>query len=220
MSSYYSKTLNAEKLELCYEIAPQRVQQYLQEEINYVLERVSATDIVLDLGCGYGRIIPQLKQKARSVVGIDISLNNLIYGLPNVYNCNVSNMNAINLGFRDHVFDLVICIQNGISAFQVNKRRLIQETIRITKPGGKIFYSTYSDKFWKHRFNWFELQSEVGLLGEINYQKSKDGKIICKDGFKATTITPKRFLSIVKGLSIDVKISEIDESSLFYEISA
>ncbi|MFX1236033.1 MAG: class I SAM-dependent methyltransferase, partial [Promethearchaeota archaeon] len=62
MSSYYSKTLNAEKLELCYEIAPQRVQQYLQEEINYVLERVSATDIVLDLGCGYGRIIPQLKQ--------------------------------------------------------------------------------------------------------------------------------------------------------------
>lgn len=219
MSAYYLKNLSAEKLKLCYEIAPQRVHQYLHEELQYVLEKVSASDIVLDLGCGYGRIIPQLKQIAKKVIGVDLSLDNLVYGLTKISNCDISNMDAITLGFRDRIFDLVVCIQNGISAFQVNKRRLIQETMRITKPGGKILFSTYSDKFWKYRFNWFELQSELGLLGEIDYQKSKDGKIICKDGFKATTIQPKRFHSIIKGLNIDVKISEVDESSLFYEIS-
>lgn len=220
MRNYYNRLLNAEKLKMCYEIAPQRVQQYLQEEINYVLGKVSKNDVILDLGCGYGRIIPQLKQITESVIGVDISLANLIYGLPSISRCDILNMDAINLGFRDHMFDLVVCIQNGISAFHVNKRSLVKETIRVTKPGGKILFSTYSDKFWKYRFNWFKLQSRLGLLGEIDSQRSKDGIIICKDGFKATIMRPERFLSIIKGLNINVIISEVDESSLFYEISA
>ena len=65
-------------------------------------------------------------------------------------------MDAINLGFQDSIFDMVVCIQNGISAFHVDLRALIQETIRITKPGGKILFSTYSDKFWEQRLKWFQ----------------------------------------------------------------
>lgn len=219
MSNYYRNLLNAEKLELCYEIAPQRIQQYLQEEINFVLKKVSKKDIVLDLGCGYGRVIPQLKQKTRNVIGVDISLSNLIYGLSSISSCNMLNMDAINLGFKDHTFDLVICIQNGISAFNVNKRELIQETIRITKFGGKVLFSTYSDKFWQHRFNWFKLQSEAGLLGEIDYQKSKDGIIICKNGFKATTFNQDQFIHLLSGFDNKYNIFEIDESSIFCEIT-
>lgn len=32
---YYSQKLSAEKLRLCYEIAPQRVKQYLESEIAF-----------------------------------------------------------------------------------------------------------------------------------------------------------------------------------------
>jgi 2-polyprenyl-6-hydroxyphenyl methylase/3-demethylubiquinone-9 3-methyltransferase len=205
-------------LKLCYEIAPPRVQQYLREEVNFVLGKVASKDLILDLGCGYGRTIPQLEKKAKKVVGIDISLANLLYGSRNISDLAVLNMNVINLGFQDHTFDLVICIQNGIAAFHVNKRKLIQEAIRVTKLGGKIIFSTYSEKFWEHRLNWFQLQSKVGLLGQIDYKKTKDGVIICKDGFKATTIPPRRFLSITKSLNVNIKISEVDESSLFYEL--
>ena len=218
MINYYIESLNAKNLKLCYDIAPRRVQRYLHEEIKHVLKKTSTNDIVLDLGCGYGRIIPQLTQKARRVVGIDISLANLLYGVRLISNFNLTNMDAINLGFQDSIFDVVVCIQNGISAFHVDLWELIQETIRITKPGGKILFSTYSDKFWEHRLKWFQLQSEIGLLGEINYQKSKNGMIVCKDGFKASTIRPKQFISLIKGYNIDLKIVEVDESSLFYEI--
>lgn len=218
MINYYIESLNAKNLKLCYDIAPRRVQRYLREEIKHVLKKTSTNDIVLDLGCGYGRIIPQLTQKARRVVGIDISLANLLYGVRLISNFNLTNMDAINLGFQDSIFDVVVCIQNGISAFHVDLWELIQETIRITKPGGKILFSTYSDKFWEHRLKWFQLQSEIGLLGEINYQKSKNGMIVCKDGFKASTIRPKQFISLIKGYNIDLKIVEVDESSLFYEI--
>jgi len=218
MNNYYAEKLNAENLKLCYDIAPKRVQQYLREEVNHVLNKTSKNDVILDLGCGYGRIIPQLTQKARRVVGIDINLANLLYGVRIISKFTVANMDAINLGFQDSIFDVVICIQNGISAFQVDLQALIQEIIRITKPGGKILFSTYSDKFWEQRLKWFQLQSETKLLGEIDYQKSKDGEIICRDGFKATTIRPKQFLSLIKGYHIDLNIIEVDESSLFYEI--
>lgn len=218
MNNYYSEKLYAENLKLCYDIAPKRVQQYLREELNHVLKKTSKSDVILDLGCGYSRIIPQLTQKARIVVGIDISLANLLYGLRIISKFNLANMDVINLGFQDSIFDVVVCIQNGISAFHVDLRKLIQETIRITKPGGLILFSTYSDKFWDHRLKWFQLQSEAGLLGEINYHESKDGTIICKDGFNATTIQPKQFLSLIKDYNIDIHIVEVDESSLFYEI--
>jgi len=218
MNNYYTERLNAKNLKLCYDIAPRRIQRYLREEVKHVLKKTSTNDIILDLGCGYGRIIPQLSQKARKVVGVDICLANLLYGVRTMSNFNLAGMDAINLGFQDSIFDVVVCLQNGISAFHVDPRELIQETIRITKPSGIILFSTYSDKIWEHRLKWFQLQSESGLLGEIDYQKSKDGTIICKDGFKATTIRPKQFLSLIKGYNIKLKIVEVDESSLFYEI--
>ena len=112
MSEYYEKKLNAEKLKLCYEIAPPRVKQYLYNEVNYVLEKISSGDITLDLGCGYGRIIPQLKEKSKKVIGIDISVSNLIYGIRTIPNCNMLNMDAISLGFQDNSFNVVVCIQN------------------------------------------------------------------------------------------------------------
>jgi len=38
--SYYSDHLSAERLRRCYEIAPLRVQQYFEAEIQHVLARV------------------------------------------------------------------------------------------------------------------------------------------------------------------------------------
>ena len=52
-------------------------------------------------------------------------------------------MDAAALGFRDRVFDVVVCIQNGISAFKVDRRALIAEAIRVTRPGGSVLFSSY-----------------------------------------------------------------------------
>lgn len=221
MSNYYIDKLSANRLKLCYDIAPLRVIQYLNAEVNHVLKKIRCDDIVLELGCGYGRIIPRLARKARMVIGIDNSFESLSLGLeylggiPNYY---LIDMNAIQLAFKSRTFDVIVCIQNGISAFHVDQKALIQESIRVTKVGGIVLFSSYSDKFWKDRMEWFQLQSNAGLLGEIDTKKSHDGVIICKDGFKATTVRPNDFLSLVKGLNVDVKIVKVNESSLFCEI--
>jgi 2-polyprenyl-6-hydroxyphenyl methylase/3-demethylubiquinone-9 3-methyltransferase len=127
-------------------------------------------------------------------------------------------MDAIQIGFCDKVFDVVICIQNGISAFHVNQKELIRESIRVAKPSGIVLFSSYSEKFWNARLEWFERQSEAGLLGEIDYAKTRDGVIVCKDGFTATTVRPDEFLSLTADVNAEVRITEVDESSLFCEI--
>lgn len=85
MHSYYSHKLSAERLKLCYEIAPLRVKRYFEAEIEFIL------------------------------------------------------------GFRNRRFDVVVCIQNGISAFKVDQRKLIGETMCVTRSGGTLLFSSYSE---------------------------------------------------------------------------
>jgi ubiquinone/menaquinone biosynthesis C-methylase UbiE len=218
---YYSEKLSAEKLKHCYEIAPQRVKQYLEAELNNVLQKIKPGDLVLDLGCGYGRTLPQLADKAKWIVGIDISLSNLVLAqkiTEHLFNCLLIQMDASNLYFPDRTFDAVICIQNGISAFHVDKNQLIKESIRVIKYGGTILFSSYAEKFWKHRLEWFQLQSDAGLIGEIDFEKTKDGNIVCKDGFTASTVTPEQFYVLISPFSVNTKIYEVDESCVFCEM--
>ena len=221
MNNYYAEKLSAERLRRCYEIAPQRVKQYLEAELTFVLDRISPSNLVLELGCGYGRIIPELAKKARFVVGIDISISSLKYGrklIRSTSNCLLIQMDATQLSFLDRTFDVVVCIQNGISAFHVDQEHLIQESIRVAKQGGTILFSSYSDKFWKYRLEWFKRQSEEGLVGEIDFNKTRDGVIICKDGFTASTVGRERFVELTAGLNVETTIAEADESSIFCEM--
>jgi ubiquinone/menaquinone biosynthesis C-methylase UbiE len=130
---YYNKKLSANKLKNCYEIAPPLIKQYLEAEINHVLKKIKPNDFVLELGCGYGRILPLLAKKANLVIGIDTSLNSLILAkemIQSFHNCYLMRMDAVKLAFTNQIFNVVICIQNGISAFHVNKVDLIKESIR------------------------------------------------------------------------------------------
>lgn len=222
MSDYYSDHLSAERLRKCYEIAPPRVRQYFEAEIAHIAGGIRPGETVLELGCGYGRVMERLAGKAGFLIGIDTSRSSLQLGrslLEKTRNCRLLRMNAISLGFRDRVFDVVFCIQNGISAFHVDQCMLIAEAVRVTRSGGRVLFSSYSANFWEHRLEWFQLQADHGLLGEIDHAATRDGVIVCKDGFTATTIGPDEFRTLASGLGLDVKVEEVDQSSIFCEIA-
>ena len=215
---YYSEKLSASQLKRCYDIAPPRIQQYLEAEIEYVLAQISFSDVVLELGCGYGRVLARLAMKAKSVYGIDTSIESLEYAqefLSDFTNVELHKMDATSLDLQNQMFDVVIAIQNGISAFQVNPIKLIRESIRVTKIGGRILLSSYSEKIWEARLDWFIKQSKDGLLGEIDYKKTRNGTIVCKDGFVARTFTSEDFLRLSSDLELKARIEEVDESSIF-----
>lgn len=223
MASYYAERLSAERLRECYECAPPRVQRYLEAEIGHVAERIRPSRTVLELGCGYGRVIEKLAGRAKTLIGIDTSASSLRLGrklLSDPPRCVLLQMNAVALAFRDRVFDVVLCLQNGVSAFRVDQRALIAESIRVTRPGGRVLLSSYSESFWNDRLEWFRLQADRGLIGEIDWAATRDGVIVCRDGFRATTIRPEEFMSLTSGFDAEARIEEVDGSSLFCEITA
>lgn len=221
MTSYYSEKLSAERLKLCYDLAPPAVRHYLATEIEYVWKRTALSKRVLELGCGYGRVLRLLSPARTMLVGIDSSLQNLAMArsyLEGHGNVTLLLMDAVRLGFPSGVFDLVCCIQNGISAFHVDQRELLSEAVRVTKPGAKVLFSSYADEFWEDRLNWFRIQSSHGLVGEIDETSTGDGIIVTKDGFTATTVTPKQFWNLTQGLGSSRSVEVVADSSVFCEI--
>jgi SAM-dependent methyltransferase len=221
MEGYYCKKLSGDRLRQCYELASARVKQYLESEIEFVLTRVRPTDSVLELGCGYGRVAFRLADIAAGVVGIDTSLESLSLArrlAPSRSRCRFERMDASALTFEDGSFDVVVCLQNGICAFAVDPEKLMREALRVTRPGGRVLFSSYSDAFWPERLQWFEAQAAAGLLGPIDYDQTKNGTIVCKDGFRAGRFTPEAFRALCRKLGVKPVITRVDRSSVFCEI--
>lgn len=221
MRGYYSESLSGERLRRCYEIASPRIRQYLEAEIQHIIQSIDSSEVVLELGCGYGRIAMRLAEKAKRVVGIDNALESVMLArnlAADETNCLFFLMDALNLAFNDRMFDRVVCAQNGICAFGVDQELLVREALRVTRPGGRILLSGYSEGFWEERLSWFEAQAQEGLLGEIDYRQTGNNVIVCKDGFRSGNMTGETFLALCSRLGLDSKIVEVDGSSVFCEI--
>jgi len=225
-AGYYDERLAGAALERCYTVAPERVRQYLRAEIDFVAGRLRADDVVLVLGCGYGREIPALAAVAAVVVGIDTSAASLALArerLSGLRTCLLARMDAADLAFVDASFDAVVAIQNGISAFHIELPVLLAEAVRVTRPGGRVLLSTYSERFWKHRLEWFERQAEAGLIGALDRTRTGDGTIVCDDGFTARTVRADQLCSALAAACLmdraGLEMAEVDASSLFYVLT-
>lgn len=221
MGSYYAQKLAATRLQQVYDIAPDPVRRYLSAEIAYVQERMPPGCRVLELGCGYGRILKELAPRAGVLAGIDTSLASLRMAKDYLAACAdvmLVQMDAIDLAFPPETFDLVCCVQNGISAFHVDQRQLMAAAVSVARPGGRVLFSSYAEAFWEDRLDWFRLQAQHGLLGAIDEAATGRGVIVCKDGFKATTVTPDQFRTLSQGLGDVVTVDTVAASSVFCDI--
>jgi len=199
-----------------YDTGIPNVIQYLSAEISYVKDNILSTDHVLELGAGYGRIVKELAPFCKSVTGIDISEDNVTFSkeyLKDISNVHIEVMDVHNITFIRH-FEVVLCLQNGLSAMHLSRDSVLK-ILGSVAPCGRAYFSSYSEKFWGHRLKWFHEQASKGLLGEIDLEKTKDGVIICKDGFKSITHSLKDLEEIGKSLGYQYFIKEVDESSIF-----
>jgi 2-polyprenyl-6-hydroxyphenyl methylase/3-demethylubiquinone-9 3-methyltransferase len=218
---YYSENLTGERLELCYRLAPPRVKQFLSAENRHLVSLIPTGAVVLELGCGYGRVLERIATVSSLACGIDTSLDSLRLArnrLASVANVVLADSDASNPALRTASFDVVCCVQNGISAFHVDQRALMETAVMLAKPDGKVLFSSYADEFWEHRLEWFRIQSTHGLVGEIDESATSDGTIVCKDGFTATTVNARRFSELARGLGENVSVNVVDDSSVFCEI--
>jgi 2-polyprenyl-6-hydroxyphenyl methylase/3-demethylubiquinone-9 3-methyltransferase len=217
MQNYYAGKLNAAKLFQVYDTGIDRVRQYLEAEIEFVRKDLQGHERILELGAGYGRIMKELAPYAASIVGIDISEDSIAFGkdyLKDSPNCSLLVMDAHSLDYQNE-FDIVLCLQNGLSAMKGDPLNLVRRAMAALVLGGRAYFSSYSPRFWEVRLAWFQEQASKGLLGEIDRERTKDGKIVCKDGFTATTFSADDLAELGKKVGCAARIEEVDESSVF-----
>lgn len=218
VADYYAERLAGDRLRQCYEVAPPRVRRSLEAEIEFTMSLTSTDASVLELGCGYGRVLARLARRSRDLVGIDTSMSSLRVAreLRHQFpHCRVVQMNACLLGFADRSFDAALCIQNGLSAFKVDQQEVVREACRVVRSGGIAVFSSYSERFWSERLEWFRIQAEYGLIGEIDEDATGDGRIVCKDGFVATTVSAPDFVRLAAGVESRAELVDVDDSILF-----
>jgi len=216
--SYYAKKLSSVRLERVYAIASPRVKQYLQAEIDHVAGFVKPGDRVLELGCGYGRVLGPLARIAGQGWGVDNALESLRLFHQRDPERLLAAMDVGVLAFKAHSFDLVLGVQNFISACKVAPNQLLQESLRVVRPGGRILLSSYATGFWSHRLAWFRRQAQEGLLGPIDQGATGKGVIVCRDGFRSTTFSPHAFEKLAKDCNVTAQVYLVDDSSVFCEI--
>jgi len=221
--NYYAKTLNAKKLYEVYQTKYPRVKKYFTEEIAFVMNQLHGTERMLELGAGYGRIMKELAIHCKLIVGIDISEDNVTFGKEYLSDTHakliVMDAHQINPERFEMSFDVVLCLQNALSAMKVEPFSYVEKIMDLLSPNGRAFISSYSEKFWPHRLDWFLEQAEKGLLGEIDLEQTKAGTIVGKDGFRAVTYTVEQLREIGKSSGYPYKVQEVDESSIFLIIT-
>lgn len=217
MGNYYAENLNAAKLFAVYETRYPRVRQYFEAEIDFVRRDLTGSERILEIGAGYGRILKELAPHAASLVGIDVSAESVALGveyLKGCPNCRMEVLDAYALPYRE-TFEVVLCLQNALSAVRGDAAKLVDLCLRATVPGGRVYCSSYSPRFWEHRLDWFREQAAKGLLGEIDEERTGDGQIVCRDGFRATTFSEEDLQSLGRGSGVPFRVQEVDESSVF-----
>ena len=154
-----------------------------------LLKKNTPVPKILDIGCGPGRDLVQLKNLGAEVMGLDISESN-------VKNCKAQGVDAIigdiyklNEYFKENSFDGVWCncsVTNWILREDLPKVFNIIKSI--VKPGGYIFIGSVLGNFvgWEidskyeqmKRYNnhWdeAELRKYLALLGDIKYEHRLD----------------------------------------------
>lgn len=217
--NYYARKLSARRLDRVYAIAGPRVRQYLAAEIAHVRAAIRPGDRLLELGCGTGRVLARLAQVAGVAWGVDNALASVRLARTRHPGCHWAVMDAARLGFEARCFDVVVGIQNFISACKVPPAELVRECLRVVRPEGRIFLSSYAASFWPQRLAWFRAQAEEGLLGAIDEAATGNGVVVGRDGFRATTFSPADFADLADRLGVKAKIYEVDGSSVFCEMT-
>ena len=216
-TAYYARKLNAARLAQAYALAGPRVRQYLQAEIDHLAGFVRQGDRILELGCGYGRVLGPLAQLAGAGWGVDNAIDSLRLARSEYPGLQLAAMDVAALAFADSRFDLVAGVQNFISACKVAPGQVLKECLRVARPGGRILLASYAARFWPRRLEWFRQQAAAGLLGPIDEAATGKGVIVCRDGFRAVTFDPAQFETLALSCGVSARIYEVDGSSVFCE---
>lgn len=104
---------------------------------------VKENDRILDLGCGWGRVLKPVLERKGLAVGFDLSMNMLELARKHIekngYSPELVRGDGTILPFRDNSFNMIYSLLVLQHLSKENGRRVFNEIARVLKPGGIAF---------------------------------------------------------------------------------
>jgi len=185
------------------------IKDWLKKENNYLKRNIKKNAIVLDVGCGFGRNIRVITAIAKKIVAIDNNkplCEKIIKKLSEFRNVDFFCKNAKKIHFGDNTFDYVICMGNTFGDFGKDKLKILKEMKRVTKKGGKIFVSVYSEKALDIR------KKEYRRIG-IKIKEISNGTIYTNNHLVLEQFDKEKLKKIFNSAKLKVKIIELNPIS-------
>lgn len=169
------------------------LKEYEEEEIEFLKNISNSKEkTFIDVGAGYGRVLPVLKEIARNVVAVDIdnemftALEKKVNDTPNfqIIKGDANNLSSL-VSNSDLVTPVVICLQNSIGPWIGNYKTALQQMRKVAQSfGGEVILSS----FRQEAFSEFALDmytSAEKLVGEPDIEKcdSEKGIYVSKTGY-------------------------------------
>jgi MPBQ/MSBQ methyltransferase len=135
------------------------------------------TGTILDVACGLGGSTRYLLKyySASNLIGITLSMKQIETSKANVPSCSFILMDAHRLGFKDHQFDNIICVE-GVNQFKT-REGFLREAHRVLKPGG---YLVLSDMI----FRWSPIMPKGNYIRNLDSYRD----LCVKTGFRDVEI--------------------------------
>jgi len=162
----------------------ERIKKYL---------KINKNDIVLEFGCGIGRLMQPLSKFCKQIVGLDISEAMIDYGLKYCENKNIVFLpmqNETDIKLEKESVDKIYSLLVLQHIEKPKAFRILFELKRILKIGGKVFIQ-YPDAEQKNYLNYMINRERMGSLTcLLEFYSKKELEMIFKSmGFEEINIT-------------------------------
>jgi SAM-dependent methyltransferase len=114
------------------------------EEVLVMTAGLRAEDVILEIGCGVGRVGSVLATRCRHWIGTDISGNMIAHArermaaLPNVTLVELSTVGLSEI--PDTSVDLVYCTVVFMHLYEWDRWHYVKEAFRVLRPGGRCYF--------------------------------------------------------------------------------
>ncbi|MCX8124381.1 MAG: class I SAM-dependent methyltransferase [Spirochaetes bacterium] len=163
---------------------------------------VSPGEKILDLGCGWGRVLKPVRAITDNAVGLDISFKMLTAAFNHLQHHNLPTPlirgDGTALPFKDNTFDTVYSLLVLQHLSKENGKKVIEEIHRVLKPGGKAFIRVPSRFAPENLLMAFLQMISIYILGykdpiRMRFYRIGEINALCQPLFSKVEITAHEF---------------------------